>query len=310
MQLGKECDKILVRHNSICLTRQGSVHFSLVKMHARFSILSCVSGVVSQQSELCVFRVHDFGYAPFFNGGEIFMRDVKKVCRIILIMALCLSLTACACDHEWINATCTSPVTCSKCGETAGDPATHHWVSATCETSKTCSSCRLTEGEPLGHEWIDPNCVMPKTCSSCDATEGTELGHIWADATCTTPKTCSVCEQTEGEPLGHEWKDATYAEPKTCTICGETEGSALTSSNNNSGNNNGSNDTPKCLLCGNSVSRSSTLYCSTHDCAACSLPAKNVNGAWGSYCEYHGCREPGCLSIPIGGTSYCGAHGD
>ena len=214
------------------------------------------------------------------------MRVTKNIYRIIFAMVLCLSLTACACKHEWINATCTSPVTCVKCGETAGEASGHHWANATCTTPKACSVCGTTEGDSLAHVWTDPNCVEPKTCS--------------------------VCEQTEGDAIGHSWKDATYSAPKTCSVCGKTEGSALSRPNNNSsGNDSGASNTRICLLCSNQVSRSQTLYCSTHDCAHtnCSYPAKNVNYAWGSYCEFHGCREPGCLSTPIGGTNYCGAHG-
>ncbi|MBR4462461.1 MAG: Ig-like domain-containing protein, partial [Erysipelotrichaceae bacterium] len=32
-----------------------------------------------------------------------------------------------ACDHEWTDATCTEAKTCSKCGETEGDPLGHDW---------------------------------------------------------------------------------------------------------------------------------------------------------------------------------------
>ena len=49
----------------------------------------------------------------------------------ILCLALILCLSGCACKHEWAEATCTEPKTCTKCGETEGDPLEHtpgEWV--------------------------------------------------------------------------------------------------------------------------------------------------------------------------------------
>lgn len=154
--------------------------------------------------------------------------------------------------HDWKEATCLEPKTCTKCGETEGEALGHKWVEADCTTPKTCSVCNRTEGEPLGHKWSEATCSKPKTCTLCGATEGEALEHIWIDATCTKPKTCSVCGKKVGSPLGHDvddmtcttggtcnrcgdeveapghkWMDATCTKPKTCSICGETDGEAL-----------------------------------------------------------------------------------
>ena len=151
--------------------------------------------------------------------------------RLIFILSaisiILLSLTACAHEHKWKEATCTEPKTCTECGETEGEPAGHQWVDASCTEAKHCSVCGITEGEPLGHDWLDATCTDPVTCSRCGETAGSALGHTWVDATCTEPKTCSVCGATEGEPLGHDWTEATYEAPKTCQRCGETEGDPL-----------------------------------------------------------------------------------
>ena len=100
----------------------------------------------------------------------------------------------------------------------------HAWADATCTTPKTCSICGETEGTALGHDMADATCTAPKTCKICGHTEGVALGHTWADATCTAPKTCSTCGETEGTALGHTWTDATCSTPKTCDTCGVTEG--------------------------------------------------------------------------------------
>lgn len=104
---------------------------------------------------------------------------------------------------------------------------THQWSEATCELPMTCTICHETKGEALGHNWVDATCTLPKTCTKCGATEEEALGHDWVDATCTLPKTCAKCGATEGKALGHDWVDATYDAPKTCTRCGATEGEAL-----------------------------------------------------------------------------------
>ena len=141
------------------------------------------------------------------------------------------------CAHIWVNATCTTPKTCSACSATEGEALGHSWANATCTTSKTCSACSATEGEALGHSWGDwqqtqaPTCTnagsQKRACPVCSVTETktlVALGHSWTNATCTTPKTCSVCSVTEGSARGHSWKNATCLAPKTCSVCNATEG--------------------------------------------------------------------------------------
>lgn len=131
---------------------------------------------------------------------------------------------ATTCVHTYADATCTTPKTCSKCGEIEGEAAGHQWKDATCTTPKTCSVCGTTDGGVADHKWKAADCTAPKTCSWCGATEGEEVGHQWKDATCTTPKTCSACGTTEGKAAGHKWKDANCIAPKTCSKCNATEG--------------------------------------------------------------------------------------
>lgn len=117
-------------------------------------------------------------------------------------MLVCvLTLTACGCEHEWKEADCYTP--------------------------KTCTLCSEIEGVKLEHVWQDATCELPVHCANCDTTEGEALGHLWEDATCTTPKTCAVCSATEGAALYHQWSHATITTPQTCKLCGKTEGSPL-----------------------------------------------------------------------------------
>lgn len=52
-------------------------------------------------------------------------------------------------EHIWSDATCTSPKTCSTCGETEGMALDHQWMAATTVAPKTCSLCGATEGSPI-----------------------------------------------------------------------------------------------------------------------------------------------------------------
>ena len=109
---------------------------------------------------------------------------------------------------------------------------THNWVDATCTTPKTCSECKATEGEALGHKWINATCTDPMTCSVCGATEGNALGHNFGEWEITTAPTCtqdgvqtrkcSACEETETENIaakGHSMT-LTAAVTPTCTTTG------------------------------------------------------------------------------------------
>ena len=69
--------------------------------------------------------------------------------RLLLLLVLSLVFGLCGChQHTWEEATCTEPKTCSKCGETEGDPLGHSWVEATYHAPKTCSVCGEADGEP------------------------------------------------------------------------------------------------------------------------------------------------------------------
>ena len=125
---------------------------------------------------------------------------MKKIISIVITAGLIL-LAGCGHEHQWTEATCTEPRTCTECG--------------------------ATEGEPYGHKWVEATCSEAKHCSVCGEKEGETLAHTWEEATCTKAKTCKVCGYVDGEPLGHDWTEATHEAPKTCKRCGETEGDVL-----------------------------------------------------------------------------------
>ena len=54
-------------------------------------------------------------------------------------------------------------------------PCEHEWADADCETPKTCTKCNETDGDPIGHDWEEASYSAPKTCKTCGATEGDAL---------------------------------------------------------------------------------------------------------------------------------------
>lgn len=157
---------------------------------------------------------------------------MKHTIMVILVIALAFCLAACGCQHDWNEATCTTPKTCKLCDATEGEVKAHQWQDATCIAPKTCKDCGATEGDVAVHVWEEATCTTAKTCAACKETEGEALGHTWADATCTEAKTCTVCSEKEGEALGHtagSWtveKEATCSElgseSSVCSVCNET----------------------------------------------------------------------------------------
>lgn len=169
---------------------------------------------------------------------------MKKVTLLILVsLVLLLAFTSCnrlpdpikdkipdsianilgiekGCKHQWTEASCTAPKTCSICGEREGSLLPHNLVDATCTEAKTCTLCKQTWGDPLGHKWSAGTCTVARTCKVCNVSEGEAPGHQFADATCEKPKTCKVCSTTEGDPLGHKYVDVVTA--PTCTEDGYT----------------------------------------------------------------------------------------
>jgi len=83
----------------------------------------------------------------------------KSIICIIVVLMLLFNLSACSCKHDWVDADCTSPKMCVKCGETEGTFKAHKWLDATCEKSMRCGVCGISEGEALGHTYENGKCV-------------------------------------------------------------------------------------------------------------------------------------------------------
>ena len=73
----------------------------------------------------------------------------------------------------------------------------HDWIDATCTEPKTCDRCGETEGTALGHDWEGEWSSNADNhwhaCTRCDAKDGEAAHNPGAPATETTPQTCTNC---------------------------------------------------------------------------------------------------------------------
>lgn len=79
---------------------------------------------------------------------------MKKTTSLFLGFALYLILCAALmtdwdCEHQWKDATCTSPKTCSLCEAIEGESLGHTWVGVDWEHSEVCASCGKTKDQAL-----------------------------------------------------------------------------------------------------------------------------------------------------------------
>lgn len=149
----------------------------------------------------------------------------KRILLICCTIFAALMMTGCCLQHDWEEATCKDPMTCSKCGKTQGESLDHEWVDATCTDPKTCELCGKKKGDALGHDWEMATCTEPMTCKVCGATDGEAYGHSWSTPySCTDERYCYVCGESDGVTGDHYWMDATCQEPETCYYCGATQG--------------------------------------------------------------------------------------
>ena len=161
---------------------------------------------------------------------------MKKVLSLIAI--LCMALVFCAgcdyfsqsttkppCEHDWVDATCTEPKTCSVCGETEG-AALGHTEETVAGTAATCTEPGMTDGKKCA---VCGETTVQQTV--IDALGHTEETVVGTAATCTEAgktdgKKCSVCgvttvEQTVIEALGHKAgeDDGDVTTAVTCERC-------------------------------------------------------------------------------------------
>lgn len=113
---------------------------------------------------------------PTKGGTAKQKKRLPALIVIAVIFAAVLFLNPFGCkEHDWSDATCSSPRKCRECGETEGDPLEHVWNEATCTTGNVCIYCGEEISAALGHQWVDATYTAPQTCTVCGTTTGVKL---------------------------------------------------------------------------------------------------------------------------------------
>lgn len=184
------------------------------------------------------------------NGEGSFTASYMKIGTGGLAPMLHIPITfklACT-EHDWADATCKAPKTCTICGATEGEALGHNWGATSykwSEDGKACTATRVCKNDASHTETAEATVTSEvekePTCTESGITKYTAafdvdwaetqtnskadieaLGHSWVDADCDTPKTCSVCGATEGEALGHNMQETEAAVAPTCEEAGKT----------------------------------------------------------------------------------------
>lgn len=125
--------------------------------------------------------------------------------------------------HDWMEATCVTPKTCSICGKTEGEIGNNHRYEyetlqeATCTEDGVervfCDVCGdeytrviTAEGHSMAKMVFEPSCTVDgyidHYCLNCSYSVEEPIpapGHMWEKATCLAPETCTFCHETRGE---------------------------------------------------------------------------------------------------------------
>ena len=102
-----------------------------------------------------------------------------------------------SCEHNWLDATCTAPKTCSICGATEGEIYFHRFerlveiVAPTCTEEGysvyQCLTCEMTERRektvPINHDFVDGTCSICGMKAEPKLTYAYLNGSVWETAT-------------------------------------------------------------------------------------------------------------------------------
>ncbi len=81
----------------------------------------------------------------------------------------------------------------------------HNYMEATCTAPKTCTLCGVIQGVAVGHTYSVATCTTPATCTKCNATQGAVKEHIFSYTSCSAPGTCTQCGATQSAAPGHDY---------------------------------------------------------------------------------------------------------
>lgn len=106
------------------------------------------SGYTHNEVNYVIFADGEYYYIVISVAGAHADEEPKTECEIL--------------GHSWGDATCTVPMTCSRCEKTNGTALGHDWGNPTCTTPRSCCVCFDVDpnSKPLGHSFVNGECMI------------------------------------------------------------------------------------------------------------------------------------------------------
>lgn len=134
----------------------------------------------------------------------------RRVLAVVAIAVMAFGLTGCCISHDWQDATCTQPQTCSKCGKTTGEPLGHEEQGeANYQSGPICSRCGEELGDKLQGDFESRGYVISELGTNVPYITVTQNGYETIGEVALTE--CEVSETgPHGESVeGYEWLHTT-----------------------------------------------------------------------------------------------------
>ena len=133
---------------------------------------------------------------------------------LLLTVCMVIGIASCnkACQHQWKDATCTTPKTCSLCQATEGEALGHSGGNATCSQKAVCSVCNTEYGDFAAHAYTE-NTVKDAALKS--AANCSSAAIYYKSCACGAVSTNAADTFMDGRIGKHQYGNTTV-----CTICG------------------------------------------------------------------------------------------
>ena len=143
---------------------------------------------------------------------------VSSIALLLLTVCMVIGLASCdlvsnlICQHQWKDATCTTPKTCSLCQKTEGEALGHSGGTATCSQKAVCSVCNTEYGDFAAHAFTE-EVVKDEALKS--AATCTSAAIYYKSCTCGAVSTNDADIFQSGRIGRHQYGNSTV-----CTLCG------------------------------------------------------------------------------------------
>ena len=138
---------------------------------------------------------------------------IASLLLLVVVVGMLIGLSACKalCNHEWKDATCTTPKTCTLCQKTEGEALGHTGGTATCTAKAICTTCNTEYGDLAAHNYTQ-EVVKEETLKS--VADCTSAAVYYKSCSCGAISTDASHIFYVGRANNHTYEN------NICTTCG------------------------------------------------------------------------------------------